>query len=388
MMKKASIKRHKSHIFVLFSVLVSQTLYSQPSPQCSVENQKRIIAYVHGWEDNWGRDSEKAKLITHINYAFANIVEGKVIEGSKNDGAILKKLNDLKHVNEDLKILISVGGWGWSGNFSDAVLTEYSRQIFANSAIKFMQKHQLDGVDLDWEYPGQLGAGNTFRPEDKENFTSILKLMRKKLDSVATPKNKYLLTIATGANQKYLDHTDLKEAQAYLDFLNIMTYDFYTGGSKVTGHHANLFQSKSDTSINPRSANRAVQQHLKAGVPAGKIVLGVPFYGRWWKGTDPKESGRYQTATGNTGTLNYKNIADSLSQNENWKQAWDKKAKVPYIESKKDSMFLTYDNPRSLKLKVDYVKQNNLGGIMFWEFNSDNGDLLNTLSQELFDKVE
>lgn len=126
-------------------------------------------------------------MLTHINFAFANIKDGKVIEGNEKDGEILKSLMRLK-VNDSLKILISVGGWGWSGNFSDAVLTERSREIFANSGIAFMQKYKLDGIDLDWEYPGQVGAGNVFRPEDKQHFTSVLKLLRK--NSIHWPRQK------------------------------------------------------------------------------------------------------------------------------------------------------------------------------------------------------
>ena len=98
-----------------------------------------------------------------------------------------------------------------------------------------MLEHHLDGIDLDWEYPGQIGDHNIFRAVDKENFTAILKLLRQKMDSLDKNDSKYLLTIATGANQSYLDHTNMKEAQKYLDFINIMTYDFFTGGSKYTG---------------------------------------------------------------------------------------------------------------------------------------------------------
>lgn len=373
------MKSQKSLVFILFSVFSFTMGSAQISQIANQKKPKHIIAYVYGWQDNWGQNFEKAKMLTHINFAFANIKDGKVIEGNENDGEILKKLNALKKVNESLKILISVGGWGWSGNFSDAVLTERSREVFANSGIAFMQKYKLDGIDLDWEYPGQVGAGNIFRPEDKQHFTSVLKLLRKKLDSLATPKEKYLLTIATGGNQNYLDHTNLGEAQNYLDFLNIMTYDFYTGGSKETGHHSNLYKSDCDTTANPRSANSAVQQHLKAGVPAEKIVVGVPFYGRWWKGTNPKNNGRYQSATGKTGGFDYKIIADSLRMDNTWKERWDSNANAPYVWRKRDSLFLTYENPKSLKLKVNYVNKNELGGIMFWEFNGDNGELLETI---------
>ena len=348
------------------------------------EKDLKVIAYVHRLEDNWGKDFEKALQITHINYAFANIKDGKVIEGNSSDTETFKKLNKLKKVNEHLKVLISVGGWGWSGGFSDAVLTSESREIFANSAIDFMLRHKIDGIDLDWEYPGLVGNGNVHRPEDKDNFTEILKLLRKKLDSLSNNNNNYLLTIATGASQEYLDHTDMSEAHKYLDFINIMTYDFYGGGDRVTGHHANLETTGRDDYKSPRSASLAVEQHVKAGIPVNKIVLGVPFYGKWWKGTMPLNNGLYQPTTGMTGTYNFNNIADSLASKSGFQSYWDNEAKAPYIWRKKDSLFITYENPRSIELKVDYVKKEQLGGIMFWQFNGDDGSLLNAIYNNLY----
>ncbi|MFH4965688.1 glycoside hydrolase family 18 protein [Gaetbulibacter sp. M235] len=345
------------------------------------ENYK-IVAYVHGRQDSWGENNEKANQVTHINYAFANIKDGKVIEGNENDAEALQKLNQLKLTNKNLKILISVGGWSWSKNFSDAVLNKNSRQKFANSAINFVIKHKIDGVDLDWEYPGQIGDNNRFRPEDKENFTAILQLLRKKLDSLASGKKTYLLTVATGANQSYLDHTDMRKAQKYLDYINIMTYDFVTGGSNGTGHHSNLEESRFDSETFKKSSRNSVQEHILAGIPSRKIVLGVPFYGRYWKGVNPKNHGLYQLAKGQTGGYGYKAIADSINSKV-FTPYWDDSAKAPYIWRDKDSLFITYGNTKSMQYKVDFVKKEKLGGVMFWQFSGDNGDLLKTLSDHL-----
>ena len=280
--------------------------------------------------------------------------------------------------------MISVGGWTWSKNFSDAVLTTESREKFANSAIDFMLKHKIDGIDLDWEYPGMVGDGNVYRKEDKENFTAILKLLREKLDRISTPENDYLLTIASGAIQEYLDNTNMREAHKYLDFINIMTYDFQAGGGK-TGHNASLTASSFDDSGNPRSAEKAVNEHISAGIPVEKIVLGVPFYGRWKKGVNPKNNGLYQVATGQSGSYNYNEIVDSLKSNKGFTTYWDDSAKVPYVFRSKDSLFLSYDDERSMKHKVDYVKEKNLGGVMFWQFGGDSkGSLLKTISDNLY----
>ncbi|MBK5208236.1 MAG: glycoside hydrolase family 18 protein [Flavobacteriaceae bacterium] len=369
-------------LLIIISIFGCNSNNKASTNEVSQEGYK-IIAYVNEWQDNWGENFEKATQITHINYAFANIKNGRVIEGLYSDSETLKKLNALKKVNPHLKILISVGGWSWSGNFSDAVLTKNSRQVFANSAIDFMLKHEIDGVNLDWEYPGLIGAGNVNRPEDKENFTAILKLLRKKLDSLSAQNNKYLLTIATGASQNYLDHTNMKEAQKYVDFINIMTYDFHTGSEAKTGHHANFFSSKYDDNEESISAKIAVQQYIAAGIPANKIVLGVPFYGRWWKRVNTKNNGLFQPSTGVTGSYNYNSIADSLKTDKGFISYWDSTAAAPYIWRLKDSLFITYENPKSIGYKVNYVKENQLGGIMFWQFNGDNGTLLKTIFDNL-----
>lgn len=377
----------KQILIILLSLILITSCENQNKAQQIVNknnvinNRKRVVAYVNSWQNNWGDNYEKAKQITHINYAFANIKDGKVVEGNENDEKVLKKLNNLKEVNRNLKILISVGGWSWSKNFSDAVLTEESREIFANSAIAFIMKHKINGIDLDWEYPGQLGDNNKYRAEDKENFTAVLKLLRDKLDVLSNESNKYLLTIATGADPNYLEHTNMKEAHQYLDFINIMTYDFYTGGSSKTGHHSNLFQS--DFNMNSRvNVDYAVKVHFRAGIPIEKIVLGVPFYGRWWNKTIPKNNGLYQNSKGEKGSIDYKSIADSI-KNKSFVSYWDDKAKAPYIWREKDSLFLTYENPKSLKIKVDFIKNKKMGGVMFWQFNGDNGELLNTISTNL-----
>jgi len=344
-----------------------------------VESSYKVIAYVHGWNDILHAQKEKANQITHINYAFANIKDGKVIEGKSSDTETLKILNGLKSVNKELKILISVGGWSWSKNFSDAALTEQSREVFASSAVDFMQKHNIDGIDLDWEYPGQKGDNNTFRPEDKENFTAILKLIREKLEVIKP--NTYLLTIATGANQSYLNHTNMAEAHQYLDFINIMTYDYYTGGGQGTGHHSNLFASASNP--NGRSSAKAVEEHIKAGIPIEKLVLGVPFYGRWWKGASDENNGLYQDSKGERGGYSFKEIEESYINKNGFEAFWDDSAKAPYLWNAAEKQFVTYENAKSLKLKIDYIKEKKMGGVMFWQLFGDSDTLLNTISDNL-----
>src|SRR4029077_6873502 len=131
----------------------------------------------------------------------------------------LINLKKLKEKNPLLKILISIGGWSWSKNFSDAVLSDSSRLAFASSATALVKRFDLDGVDIDWEYPGQIGDGNIYRPEDKENFTLMLRELKNSLNTFTTSSgDHHVLTIAAGADSSFLSHTNMKEAQKYLDY--------------------------------------------------------------------------------------------------------------------------------------------------------------------------
>jgi chitinase len=344
---------------------------------------KKIVGYIVAGNVDDKFDEISAEKLTHINYAFANIKDGKIVAGNPKDEKRLKKINSLKKDNPDLKILISVGGWSWSGGFSEAVATKIAREQFANSGISFLQKNQIDGIDLDWEYPGQPGAGNVHTPEDKTNFTSILKLFRKKLDSLGKiDQRNYLLTIATAANQQYLDHVELNKIHEYLDFISIMSYDYQGGWNDSTSHHTNLYVSKTDPNDYKQSTKTAVTEHLEAGAPSKKLIVGVAFYGRGWHETENKNLGLHQRAFGNTFSINYRDLKDSLKTG-NYKRYWDKAANAAFIWREATGTFITYDDIESINAKAKFIKQNNLGGAMFWQYHGDDGELLNTLYSEL-----
>lgn len=349
----------------------------------------KIIGYVAGWRSNFQQQTIAADKLTHINYAFANVADGKVVEGSaQRDADNFAMLRALKEKNPDLKILISVGGWSWSENFSDAALTDSSRTVFANSAVEFMKRHQLDGVDIDWEYPGLPGEDNVYRSEDKENFTLMLQALREKLDAQSAAdgraeNDKYLLTIATGAQEEFLTTTNLGEAQQYLDCINIMTYDFYTGGAPVTGYHTNLNLSVHDDARR-RSAVTSVQGHIEAGVPPEKIVLGVAFYGRGWTDVNDENNGRFQTVNGEGISFPYGTLSNEYIDKNGFVRYWDESAQAPYLWNAETKTFISYDDMESLTHKAVYVKSNGLGGVMFWEYSQDTeGVLLNTLFTQL-----
>lgn len=350
-----------------FFGLVSCTLPTDSEEEPSY----KLIGYIAGWK-NLDVSTIDPFAFTHINYAFANVVDGLVMEGEgrfEQDSLNLVALNSLKTINPDLKILISIGGWTWSKGFSDAVLTTEGREKLTSSAIDYLLRHQLDGLDFDWEYPGIPGDNNPYRDEDRENFVWMLKSVREALDSLGALHQKhYLHTIASGGFREYVDANNLGEAQKYLDFINIMTYDFTGVGAAKTGHHTNL--SAPDPTM--RSTQAAVRQHLEAGVPAEKIVIGIAFYGKAWKSVNPENNGLYQDAVG-WRNFSYKDMQIFITDNA-YEKLWDEASQAPYLWNPADSIFITFENEQSIKAKADFVKEMGLGGMMFWEYHEDTDD--------------
>lgn len=354
------------------------------------EKKYNVVAYVAGYRD-FDFSTIQADKITHINYAFVNVVDGQVHFDASIDNTPLKKddifqLHALKTVNPDLKVLVSVGGWTWSGGFSDAALTDQSRRRFAASAAAFVDAYDLDGIDLDWEYPNSPGAGNVYRPQDVQNFTLLLQAVREELDRLSARKpdrRHYLLTIATGSNRHYVDNTELGKLHRYLDFLNIMTYDFYHGGDHRTGHHSN-FRPSSSPERDKNSIINAVDLHIQAGVPPHKINLGIPFYGRKWTAVKSGENqGLFQEAESVGDIVFYRQIVPCL-RDDAYQQHWDEAAQAPYLWNPEEAVFISYENARSMTAKVQYLKAKGLGGVMFWEYSDDyQGELLGALDRAL-----
>ena len=368
---------------VLAVVMLASALPAAPATAKRAKDAGRvIIAYVFV-EDRLLDPAEiAAEKLTHINYAFANIKDGRVVEGFARDAENFKVLAGLRARHPHLHILVSVGGWTWSGGFSDAALTPESRRRFVESAVDFVRRHDLDGFDVDWEYPGLPGYGNTHRPEDKANFTALMSELRTALDrDGARRKRKLLLTLAAGASQDFLAHTEMDKVAAVSDFVNLMTYDFRVAGEKgLAGHHANLFPNPADPRL--RSGDTAVREFLAAGVPARKLVLGVPFYGRAWVVADATNDGLYQAGTAPAVRLetNYDSLAATLVNRDGFVRKWDAAAQAPYLWNAEKRIFVSYDDPESLRLKTRYIVEKGLAGAMFWEYSSDaTGTLLDAL---------
>jgi chitinase len=345
----------------------------------------RVIGYYAEWEKHFPIERIPADKLTHINYAFAIIKDGKcAMRNPELAPANFKKLVELKKKHPTLQTLISVGGWADSELFSDAALIDETRQTFAKSCADFAAEHHLDGVDIDWEFPVSGGdKDHVARPEDNRNFTLLLAELRKALDARGkTDGKRYLLTIAAPAGG--LPRIEAGEIHRHLDFINVMAYDFAGDWSPRTGFNAALHPVPGHPE--QPSGSASVEAYLKAGVPPEKIVLGVPFYGRGWAGVAPEDNGLFQprdaaSAKGKRiGPTNYRELKNNRDGKAG-QRFWHEQAKVPYLWNPQTRVFISYDDPESLRAKAQYARDQKLGGVMFWELSYDDEEssLLNAL---------
>ena len=369
---------HSMLLLVLSLGLLSSTAHAK-------KQRYVITAYVFPQNIVLTSDQVAADKLTRINFAFANVDQGRIVLGDPSDAANLATLVGLKKENPDLTVLVSVGGWLWSGRFSDAALTPASRAKFIDSVADFVTRYNLDGLDIDWEYPAMAGAaGNVFRPEDKKNYTLLLKELRERFKKMQkTVHRRLYITIAAGASAEFLEHTEMAQVQKYVDTVNLMAYDYYEpGDDKITGNHSPLYVDPAD----PKgiSSDKSVQEFEAAGVPADKIVLGVPFYGHVWGHVGATNNGLFQPGAPVPDAYStYGKLTQDFA-NQGFTRHWDEKASVPYLYNSQKQIFVSYEDPESLALKCKYVIDHHLAGMMFWEYESDpSGKLLDAIDRGL-----
>lgn len=413
-------KKHLAMIGFSFLLVASLTLsFVPPQQQVAAESSDyKLVGYYTAWSPPTNLDPKK---LTHINYAFADICwegeqgahndttpcdeeDGTVVLGDPEaDPANLEKLKQLKTENPELKTLVSIGGWSWSKNIALAAATEETRQVFAESAVDYVQTYGMDGVDLDWEFPGAPGAeGNHILDDDPENHVLLLQAIRDALDEAGKEDGKeYLLTIASSVSFAYLDSNGPKfpEIADIVDFINIMAYDFNGAWATTSAHNAPLYEDSNATEagVHPYNIEAAVQRHLDEGVPADQLVLGLPFYGRSWGGCNEEtngemvDNGGYQPCSGagggnaEPGVYDYGYIQENFIDKGGYKRYWNDEARVPYLYNEEKGEIISYDDPHSLYEKAEFIKNQGLAGGMIWELSqdADNSILLSSISSAL-----
>ena len=325
----------------------------------SVKSGEEVVAasrdskVVGAYVTSWSEVMPDPQYMTHINYAFGHVNES--FNGVKIDNEErLRQIVDLRKQKPELKVLLSIGGWG-SGRFSEMAANDEYRCAFAADCDRVVKEFALDGIDIDWEYPTSSMANISSSPDDTENFTLLMQDIR------AAIGNEKELTLATVASARYID---FKAILPSVDFVNIMAYDM----ASAPKHHSALYPSGHSGDI---TSDGAVTAHLKAGVPPSKLVMGMPFYGR---GGDGYPSFQDYNKVGNTDTQ--------------YTEKWDEVAQVPYLADKNDTLVFGFENPRSLAIKCQYILDKDLLGGMYWDYSGDNeqGDLRRTVAENLLGK--
>lgn len=339
---------------LLFLFLTATTVFGQKKQKMD------IIAYYTG--DSKLINEYEVHKLNQIIFSFCHLKDGKLSVDSPKDSITIKHLVSLKAKNPQLKIILSLGGWGGCEPCSEAFSTVEGRLKFAKSVKEISTYFKVDGLDLDWEYPSIEGLpGHLYQAADKPNFTELIKILR------STLGKKYELSFAAGGFQKCLDESiDWKAVAPFVNRINIMSYDLVNGYSKVTGHHTPLYSTNSKE----ESTNRAVEFLLKQGVPASKLVIGGAFYSRTWQNVANVNNGLYQQGEHIQG-VDFKNFATTYTEANGWKYFYDEKAQAPYWYNASTKTFATSDDLKSIKAKAEYVKSKKLGGIMFWELTLD-----------------
>lgn len=376
-----SLKKH-----TLFVLMLSVIFFTRISRTWAQKHGKyAIIGYVGGYRGLIDTTMVNAAKLTVINYAFVDLQHNRAwLTNRKTDTINFRYLTSLRKKNPGLKIVISIGGWTWSKNFSDAVLSDTSRQAFAASAVALVRQYKLDGVDIDWEYPTMVGDGNVHRDVDKQNYTLMFQALRQGLDSVEKETGrKMLLTAAVGGFKSFVQHTEMDKVGECLDYINLMTYDYQRDSMAI--HHTNLYGSKKYTSN--EYAAQAVADFHDAGVPMNKLVMGIAFYGH---GANVGDNKQYGLGIGTVKSTDrwrvggYTHIKDSLVNQNGFKYYKDRKAKAPYLYNATTKQFVSFDDEWSVKQKCKFVRKNDMGGVMFWEYSDDRKEyLLDEINRDL-----
>lgn len=358
---------------LLFSILLSGTFFCiLTSSVVGQEVSPKMVITAYYMGDGSDIENYNTSKLTHIIYSFLHLRGNELTVDNEKDSISIVKLVSLKAKNKDLKIILSLGGWGGCPDCSKVFNTESGREEFAKSVKKLLVTYNADGLDLDWEYPAlESVPGHHYGPEDKQNFTYLITELRKQFGT------RYELSFAAGGFHEFLvKSVEWNKVMPLVDYVNVMSYDLVNGNSRRTGHLTSLFSTEEQS----ESTDHAVMYLDSIGVPSNKIVIGMAFYARLFSNVEPINNGLYQKGKF-SGYVSFRNSEEQLGAASGFKYYWDNKAKAAYAYNEEKKVFATFDNLVSVYEKTKYAKTRKLGGVMFWELTNDkySGGLLDMI---------
>src|SRR3954467_13285758 len=364
-----AMTRLASLVFGFLATLVGTPSYPRKP---ALATTSRVVGYLASWGVRT-KGAEIANLpardLTHIFYAFADIAaDGSVTLGNRcvdvgacGRGAPLPlkprgnfgELRRLKARYPRLKLPLSIGGRGGSARFSDAALTDSSRGRFSRTALDLFIRRWpglFDGIDIDWEFPVQGGLkGNVERPADRQNFTLLLAELRRELDDQGRKDRRhYELTIAASARPSEIANVELDRIVPLLDFINVMTYDYHTGGS-MAHFNAPVYPAAGDPT--PELTVDASMRAFRAGgVPADKLLVGIPFFARVYGGVPNVNAGFLQHSSGEPADWHdsdgdWRRLSRPRLRDPRYVRHWESSAQVPWLYDAKSGTWISYDDP-------------------------------------------
>jgi len=389
------------------NLLAGVLLVGLISPLAAQNAPRKVIGYYTSWSiyrRNYQVHDIPATMLTHLNYAFANVVNGQAVLGDPvADLQNFVKLAALKKLHPNLKILLSVGGWTWSSGFSDAVLTPTSRQTFAASCVSLMTTYGLDGLDIDWEWP--VGGGlptNTTRPQDKQNYTLFLAELRRQLILEGTKQQRtFLLSVTAPGSPMVMQNVEIAKIVNHVDWLSLMTWGYHgpwDPGIDLTGFSAALYPDPKSLFGEPArskfNVSATVKAYLDLGVPRNMMEMGFAFYGTGFSGVYASKNGLYGLYTGaspgtwSPGFYDYSDLKQNYINQNGYQRYHHAEARVPWLFNPTTQIMISYEDPQSIREKAWLAKAAGLDGVMFWDLSSDrNKELLTPLVKEVNDVV-
>jgi chitinase len=334
----------------------------------------RVIAYCM----SDGGEIEKYEIdkLTHLIFCFTYLQGNKISFKNSEDEDRLKRFITLKAKYPKLKVLISFGGWGGCETCSDVFASDNGRKEFVISVNNLLKQYNADGVDIDWESPVIGGYENhKASKDDKVNFTLLIKELRKTLPA------KSEICFAANSFKTYLELSiDWQKVMPLVNYVNLMTYSLPSNMKGQTGHHTALYSS----SYQQESVDMAIRKLDSIGVPMNKIIIGAGFYSEVSVNVDSVGNGLGRPGTFKT-YLKYKELIDTIKENNEYKYYWDSIAQSPFLYNKKIKTFISFEDKKSVALKTKYAIDKNLGGIMFWQLRQDTykGGLLDAIDKQI-----
>lgn len=336
----------------------------------------RTVMYVMDSADMKLRDSD-ADNLDQLNVSFALIRDGEADIGHWRG---LKKVAEFLKKHPHVDGVLSVGGWGADG-FSDACRTEAGRRKLAESILRIMDENGFVGVDIDWEYPGVPGTGITSQEGDVENWYALLAELRTGLDDREREHGReYILSVALGAGDAHLNAMDPARLNGLIDQAVVMAYDL-CGFDRMTGHHAGLYPDAGKSG----TGSHAVQRLIDGGLHPGRILLGVPAYGRVWRKVTGGGDGLHQrAATSGNKTISFDEVMKLEKQGYN--RHYDEEAQAAYWFD--GTTFVSGEDAQSVAYKCDWLVKKGLQGAAVWQYTQDaSGELLGMLADALQEEI-